>query len=255
MIEIRIPKEIREYKEKIFIGLTLKQVIAIGVMAVVNIPLFMVLNPLFGMQIASLVIMLVAAPIGAWGFVKIGGLDAEEFIKLFFINTFILPLNRKYETENVYEQIADMIREKDYQDIKDDFEKVRIAEQKSLQADEVKLRRKMGSKAKTVDSKQLAVDSEKKVEKKKKGEETNNEQVATNNDRKLAPQVVEEEVVGEQVVGDAVPGVPAEQPIIEEPTPEVVGADIIRPQEEIAIEEKTEKKTAFGLKSKEESEE
>ena len=74
MIEIRIPKEIREYKEKIMLGMTLKQVISIGIMAAVNIPLYFMLNPLLGMEVTSFVIMLTAAPIGAWGFVKIGGI-------------------------------------------------------------------------------------------------------------------------------------------------------------------------------------
>lgn len=40
MIEIRIPKEIRTYKEKLFFGLTLRQLICTLIAVVVNVPLY-----------------------------------------------------------------------------------------------------------------------------------------------------------------------------------------------------------------------
>jgi len=149
MIEIRIPKEIREYQEKIMLGMTLKQVISIGVAGVVTIPLYFAINPIFGMDITSFILLIVSAPIVAWGFVKVGGMDASAFVKMFIINTFFMPANRKYETENFFEEVADIINDREYEEIKPEFEQTRIAEQKELQRGELALRRKMATSAKT----------------------------------------------------------------------------------------------------------
>lgn len=40
MIEIRIPKEIKNYREKLFFGLTLRQCICAGVALLICVPLY-----------------------------------------------------------------------------------------------------------------------------------------------------------------------------------------------------------------------
>jgi len=77
-LEIRINKEIRDYTESVFFGLSLRQFVcalcAIG--AAVGC-YFGLRNPL-GTEITSWVCVIAAAPFAALGFVKYNGMPAEQ---------------------------------------------------------------------------------------------------------------------------------------------------------------------------------
>jgi len=168
MIEIRIPKEIREYQEKIFLGLTVRQVVAVIAMGVVNIPLFFAINAFAGMQVAGFAIMPVAAIIGVFGFWKPSGMYFEDYAKMMITNNFILPANRKYQTENFFGEVADIIQEEKFGEIKSEFMKTYEAENKRMQYDEKKLRRKVSNNPKTYSSKKPAPKPQQPVEEQSK---------------------------------------------------------------------------------------
>jgi len=164
MIEIRIPKEIREYQEKIFLGLSVRQVVAVAAMGLINIPLFFAINSFAGMQVAGFCIMPVAAIIGVFGFWRPSGMYFEEYAKMMITNNFILPANRRYETENFFQEVADIIQEEKFGQIKTEFMKTYDSEEKKLQRNEKKLRRKVSSNPKTFTPKKTTAKVEKKVE-------------------------------------------------------------------------------------------
>lgn len=78
--EIKINKEIRDYTESIFLGLSLRQTIfsifACGIACVIY---FLLKNQL-GVEMTSWLCMIGAAPFAAFGFVRFQGMYTEEII-------------------------------------------------------------------------------------------------------------------------------------------------------------------------------
>jgi len=110
MIEIKVPKEIKTYQEKVFISLTLRQVISVVLIAVIAIPLYIFGAKLIG-DLISLVVMLVVAPIAAFGFVRWNDMNFEQIFEAIMTTMFLYPANRIYESENIYAQIAKQLEE------------------------------------------------------------------------------------------------------------------------------------------------
>lgn len=108
MIEIRIPKEIRQYKEKAFFGLTWRQVLALILAASINVPLYLWLNPIIGMDATSWIVMLIASPIMMIGFWEPYGMNFEDFLQAVIKSMFVYPEKRIYKTENLYEVLLNL---------------------------------------------------------------------------------------------------------------------------------------------------
>ncbi|OMD35658.1 PrgI family protein [Paenibacillus odorifer] len=106
MIEIRIPKEIRTYKEKLFFGLTLRQLICTTIAIFVNVPLYWFGKDIIGAEAASWVVILIAMPLFLIGYFTYNGMTFEQFLKSLIQHEFIYPQKRKYETLNIFEVLA-----------------------------------------------------------------------------------------------------------------------------------------------------
>ena len=63
MIEIRIPKEIKNYREKLFFGLTLRQCICAGVALLICVPLYIFGRNFIPQEMVSWLVILIAAPL------------------------------------------------------------------------------------------------------------------------------------------------------------------------------------------------
>ena len=78
-IEIKIPKEIREYRESIFFGLSARQffcsLLAVGASA----GLYVLLRPIASVEEIGWGCILGAAPFAACGFFRYHGMTAEQF--------------------------------------------------------------------------------------------------------------------------------------------------------------------------------
>ena len=101
-MQIEINKEVSDYKETVFFGLTLRQcvcsVLAIGVAVV----LYFSLKPHLGSELLSWVCMLGAAPFAAMGFFHYHGMTAEQFA-LNWVRTVLLePQCFPYHTDCTY---------------------------------------------------------------------------------------------------------------------------------------------------------
>ena len=82
-IEIKIPKEIREYQESIFFGLNTRQFVCSLLALGVAVGLYFLLRDTAGTEIAGWACMLGAAPFAACGFVRYHGMTAEQLEQLF----------------------------------------------------------------------------------------------------------------------------------------------------------------------------
>ncbi|MDD4572488.1 MAG: PrgI family protein [Clostridia bacterium] len=108
MIEVRIPKEIRTYKEKLFFGLNVRQTICSVLAIAINVPLYIFIRPHIGDQIASWLIIFTAGPLFLIGFFHYNGMPFEQFIICIMKFMFLIPQKRKYKVENLYAVLLDL---------------------------------------------------------------------------------------------------------------------------------------------------
>jgi len=101
-MEIKINREIREYTESMFFGLSLRQFIFSLLAIGVAIGAYYLLIPHFGMETVSWVCILCAAPFAAMGFIKYNGMTAERFAWAWIKSTFMIPKRLTFRATNIY---------------------------------------------------------------------------------------------------------------------------------------------------------
>ena len=95
MIEIKVPKEITEYKSKFMFGLTVRQFISLAALGIC-VPLYIFGKDFMPEDLVSWLIMLIGAPVLAFGFFRFHGMTFEQFLLLIFRQKFVEPQRRKY---------------------------------------------------------------------------------------------------------------------------------------------------------------
>lgn len=106
-MEIKINKEIRDYKETIFFGLSMRQFIFSLIACGVAVLLYFLLKPYFGLETLSWICILGAIPFGVLGFVKYNGMNAEEFIWAWMKSEILTPRVLFFKPENIYEELLE----------------------------------------------------------------------------------------------------------------------------------------------------
>lgn len=102
MIEIKVPKEITEYKEKFLFGLTIRQCISAAAALAICVPLFIFGKDYLGEDIVGWLVILIAVPIFAFGFFKYDGMPFEQFLLMLYRQKWVEPQKRKYEELTVF---------------------------------------------------------------------------------------------------------------------------------------------------------
>ena len=109
-MEVKINREIRNYTESMFFGLSLRQFIFSLAACGVAVILYFVLKPFFGIETLSWMCILGAAPFAAMGFITYHGMTAEKFAWTWLRSEFIEPKENKFEAVNIYyEALKDCI--------------------------------------------------------------------------------------------------------------------------------------------------
>lgn len=98
-IEVRIPKEITEYKEKILFGLSIRQLICFTFAITLGVGTYILVTRLSNADIASYVVIVEVMPIFAIGFVRINGFTFENYAAMMFQHK--LGRNRRWYTTNL----------------------------------------------------------------------------------------------------------------------------------------------------------
>ena len=84
LIEIKMPKEITEYKEKFLFGLTVRQCVSAAAALAICVPLFIFGKDYLGEDMVGWLVILIAVPIFAFGFFKYEGMPFEQFLLLLY---------------------------------------------------------------------------------------------------------------------------------------------------------------------------
>ena len=97
-MEVKINREIRNYTESMFFGLTLRQFIFSVLACTVAVGVYFLLKPYVGTETVSCMCILAAAPFAALGFIKYNGMTAEKFVWAWMLmrgDCIITPKKRK----------------------------------------------------------------------------------------------------------------------------------------------------------------
>ena len=104
MIEIRIPKEIKNYREKLFFGLTLRQCICAGAALLICVPLYIFGNRFLPQEAVSWAVVIIAAPLMMAGFFRYNDMNFEQFAVEFLTQQF-QPQKRIYAYEPIFMEL------------------------------------------------------------------------------------------------------------------------------------------------------
>ena len=104
-MEVKINKEIRDYTESVYFGLSLRQLIFSILACGMAVVLYFVFRPYFGIETLSWLCILGAAPFAAIGFIKYNGMNAEEFFLAYIRSEFLTPKELVFNPTNYYYEI------------------------------------------------------------------------------------------------------------------------------------------------------
>jgi len=101
-MEIKINREIRDYTESMFFGLSFRQFIFSIAAILISVGLYFLLRPYFGTETLSWICILGAVPFAAMGFVKYNGMTAERFLMVWIQSEFLMPKVLMFKATNIY---------------------------------------------------------------------------------------------------------------------------------------------------------
>lgn len=101
-MEVKINREIRDYTESMFFGLSLRQFFFSVLACGVAVGLYFLLRPYVGIETVSWMCVLGAAPFAALGFFKYHGMSAEQFVWAWIKSEILMPKRLVFRPENVY---------------------------------------------------------------------------------------------------------------------------------------------------------
>lgn len=104
-MEVKINKEIRDYTESVYFGLSLRQFIFSILACGMAVILYFVFRPYFGIETLSWLCILGASPFAAIGFIKYNGMNAEEFLLAYVRSEFLTPKELVFEPTNYYYEL------------------------------------------------------------------------------------------------------------------------------------------------------
>ena len=101
-MEVKINKDVREYTESMFFGLSLRQFIFSFIALVVAVVIYFWIKPFWGVETVSWMCVLGAAPFAALGFVNYHGLNAEQLLWAWLKSELIEPKKLIFESSTLY---------------------------------------------------------------------------------------------------------------------------------------------------------
>ena len=112
-MEIKFNREIRNYNETMFFGLSMRQfffsIAAVGIAVL----LYFLLKDSFGVETVSWMCILGAAPFAAMGFITYHGMTAEQFLWVWFRSEILEPKVLYVKHNNAWYELMKEVRKSD----------------------------------------------------------------------------------------------------------------------------------------------
>lgn len=101
-MEVKINKEIRQYTESIFFGLSLRQCIFSLLACGTAVAIYFIFKPIMNTSAVSWLCMAGAVPFVLLGFVKYNGMTAEKFFIAWLKSEILTPKKLTFKPDNYY---------------------------------------------------------------------------------------------------------------------------------------------------------
>ena len=101
-MDIKVNKEIRQYKEKIYFNLTLRQLVCTVLGLAIAVPTYFWGKDYIGEDAAAWIIIIFVMPIFAIGYLNINNMTFEKLLIQILKFELVNPKKRIYKTESIY---------------------------------------------------------------------------------------------------------------------------------------------------------
>lgn len=101
-MEVRINKEVRNYQESLFFGLSLRQLLFALLAVAVSVGVYFGLRPVLGNGEIGWVCVLAAFPFALGGFFQYNGMTLERFLLAYIRSEFLFPRRLVFKSDNIY---------------------------------------------------------------------------------------------------------------------------------------------------------
>lgn len=101
-MEVRINKEVRNYQESLFFGLSLRQLLFALLAVAVAAGVYFGLRPVLGNGEIGWVCVLAAFPFALGGFFQYNGMTLERFLLAYIRSEFLFPRRLVFKSDNIY---------------------------------------------------------------------------------------------------------------------------------------------------------
>ena len=111
-MEIRINKEIKDYHESLFMGLSMRQFMcSLGAVGAA-VGIYFGLKGVLDKETVSWLCIVCAAPLAAAGFFNYNGMNFEQFVVAYIYSEFLCSGVRTYKSENyIYEAYKEVLKD------------------------------------------------------------------------------------------------------------------------------------------------
>ena len=111
-MEVKINREIRDYTESIFFGLSMRQFIFSLLAVAVAVAAYFALRGHFGIGTLSWMCVLSAAPFAAVGFIRYHGMTCEQFVWAWLKSEILTPRQLHFHPTNTYYEALQLTTKK-----------------------------------------------------------------------------------------------------------------------------------------------
>ena len=120
MFEVRMPKEIRAYKEKLFFNMTARQLICSSIAVLSGALIYVKGKDFFGRELSQWLVIIIGMSLGSLGFFSKNGMPIEQYVYAILKTLFIYPRKRVYKSED----LIDYCIEEEYRELKDELAEI-----------------------------------------------------------------------------------------------------------------------------------
>ncbi|MDL2220627.1 PrgI family protein [Eubacteriales bacterium OttesenSCG-928-N14] len=104
-MEVKINREVTDFKETLFFGLDLRQLICCILALGVSVGAFFILRGRLHIEIVTWICIILAAPFVALGFLKYNGMSADKFLIAWVRSEILTPRRLYFKPYNLYYEL------------------------------------------------------------------------------------------------------------------------------------------------------